>query len=124
MAKTVLVVDDDRKIRRILHIGIRLNEGGVGIEEKFNGVDAVIYVAAVPPELVIMGIGMPVMDGIEATKNMRAAGYSGPIILHTGNDTLLDALRKNGTKATELVSSEYLLNRGGLKEILSKYLSN
>lgn len=122
MGKTVLVVDDEQGIRRMLNINIKLNFKDVNIEEMVNGKEAVQYVAATPPELVLMDIRMPVMDGIAATRQMRAAGYSSPIILNTDNDVLLNELRGNDIGATEVVGKDYLINHGGLKKVLSKYL--
>ncbi|WP_428264010.1 response regulator [Haliangium sp.] len=80
MRRTVLVVDDKRENRAVL---VRmLDPLGFVVREAEDGEMAVRMVAAEPPDLILMDLVMPVLDGFEATRRIRAiAGASGvPIV--------------------------------------------
>ncbi|SNX86579.1 uncharacterized protein MEPE_05288 [Melanopsichium pennsylvanicum] len=65
----VLVVDDNPINRKVLTIPLR--KQGIQVVEAENGLEAVQQYAAVRPALVLMDISMPVMDGFEATRQIR-----------------------------------------------------
>jgi CheY-like chemotaxis protein len=65
----VLVVDDDSDIRHIWEMW--LTYWGFRVEEAANGADALDKAAAHPPDLVLMDIWMPVLDGIAATRRLK-----------------------------------------------------
>lgn len=72
LPETVLVVDDNR-VNRTLTLSL-LKGMGISAEAAQNGLEATEMVAAGNYEVVLMDMQMPVMDGIEATKVIRAAG--------------------------------------------------
>ncbi len=81
----VLVVDDFQDNRELLcDLLVPL---GVEVEEAVNGVDAVQRFAAHPPDVVLMDIRMPVMDGCEAVRQIKAmeAGHDIPCIAVTAS---------------------------------------
>jgi len=85
MAKTrILVVEDNLDNRRILVYRLK-RIGDFVIDEVGNGAEAVEAVVAQRPDLIFMDLKMPVMDGWEATKRIRATqeGKSIPIIALT-----------------------------------------
>ncbi len=65
----VLIVDDERAIRRYLHAA--LNAHGYIISEAINGQEALSAVAAERPDLVILDLGLPDIDGVEVTRQVR-----------------------------------------------------
>lgn len=88
----VLVVDDN-EINRILATEI-LTQMGLTVLQARNGVAAVEAVLAQPPALVLMDVQMPVMDGLEATRQIRAAGLTDlPILAFTAPATPEDYQR-------------------------------
>lgn len=92
---SVVLVDDEQALRR----GIRfILEGAPDIEvvaEASNGRDGVARVLDLQPDVVLMDIRMPVMDGIEAAGKLRASAPDIPVVMLTAFDTdefIVDAL--------------------------------
>jgi two-component system KDP operon response regulator KdpE len=65
----VLIVDDERAIRRYLHAA--LNAQGYTIYEASNGQEALNAVITDKPDLVILDLGLPDLDGVEVTRRLR-----------------------------------------------------
>jgi two-component system, OmpR family, KDP operon response regulator KdpE len=65
----VLVVDDERAIRRYLHAA--LNAQGYTVYEASNGQEALNAVVSDKPDLVILDLGLPDLDGVEVTLRLR-----------------------------------------------------
>jgi two-component system KDP operon response regulator KdpE len=65
----VLVVDDEPQIRRALRVALRAN--GYGVEEAATGEEALDLVAVRPPDLVILDLALPDMDGVEVCRHLR-----------------------------------------------------
>jgi two-component system KDP operon response regulator KdpE len=65
----VLVVDDERAIRRYLHAA--LNAQGYTVYEASGGKDALNMVVADRPDLIILDLGLPDIDGVEVTRQLR-----------------------------------------------------
>lgn len=68
MNPTVLVVDDAKLIRNAIRRVVEAHDGFVVVAEAENGADAVSKAEEICPDVVIMDIQMPVMNGIEAAK--------------------------------------------------------
>lgn len=93
----VLVVDDEALMRA----GIRLMVDGVGgiavVGEAADGAEALDAASALDPDVILMDIRMPRMNGIEAVRALREAGSQARVIVLTAFDTddfILDALRE------------------------------
>lgn len=69
MAKTILTVDDSASVRQL--VGFTLRDAGYEVIEAVNGSDALKRMKGAI-HLVVTDINMPVMDGIELVKNIRA----------------------------------------------------
>ena len=92
MPRTVLVVDDDPHIRQLLVFA--LGKAGLGTVEAADGEAALALVAAKQPDLIILDINMPRMDGLEVCRRLRAAGAPGggdvPILFLSSRDDEID----------------------------------
>ncbi|KDP23753.1 hypothetical protein JCGZ_23586 [Jatropha curcas] len=76
---TVLLVDAD-SIMRAIH-KLMLTEHGVEVEEAFNGKEAVdLHCVGLSYNLILMNLEMPVMNGYEATKELRDMGVYSAIV--------------------------------------------
>jgi PAS domain S-box-containing protein len=84
----VLVVEDNDDNRQLITLHLRK----FGIEPHYaeNGAVAVALALEHPYALILMDMQMPVMDGLEATARLRAAGYSAPIVALTANASKQD----------------------------------
>lgn len=87
MSKKVLVVDDEIKIRRILQ-QILIKEGFAVVEAE-NGREALACFLAEKPDLVILDVMMPEMDGFDFLRTIRKS-YDTPVIILSAKDELLD----------------------------------
>jgi CheY-like chemotaxis protein len=71
MAKRVLVVDDDRVIQQLLEVNLEL-EGYEVVATASDGKEALDKIAELRPDLVILDIMMPKMDGLEVCRHLKA----------------------------------------------------
>jgi two-component system, OmpR family, KDP operon response regulator KdpE len=84
MQKTkVLVVDDEHAIRRFLRTS--LNAHGYEVHEAATGEDAILQTINMRPDLIILDLGLPGMDGIEVTKRIREWTQTPIVILSVQN---------------------------------------
>jgi CheY-like chemotaxis protein len=85
---TVLVVDDQSTAREIVaHV---LRDAGFVVRTAANGLEALIAAHAMRPAVIVMDIQMPVLDGIEATRLIKAAEATrhASVIAYTGASSL------------------------------------
>jgi two-component system chemotaxis response regulator CheY len=83
----VLVVDDQNSIRELLKL-ILTSMGAVILGEADNGLDAVEKYKQLSPDMVLMDINMPKMDGVQALKNIIAHDPKALVIMVTTQNTL------------------------------------
>ena len=84
-SKAVLVVDDYGDIREVLtHV---LGDAGFVVRTAANGLEALIAAYEMRPAVIIMDVTMPVLDGVEATRLIKAneATRNARVIAYTGN---------------------------------------
>ena len=98
MSIRVLLVDDQQLVRTGFRMILSDEEGIEVVGEAANGQEALDRVAALSPDLVVMDIRMPVMDGVEATRRIVAThGERAPRILvlttFDADEHVVDALR-------------------------------
>src|SRR5258708_38303874 len=81
MLLTVLIVDDDERFREL--VGRLLGTGVRGVGEAARGEDAVLLATEVRPDVVLMDLDIPGLDGIAATPQIKAAAPRTKVILVT-----------------------------------------
>jgi DNA-binding NarL/FixJ family response regulator len=91
----VLLADDHRMLREGLRRSLT-DEGFDVVGEADNGEEAVRLVAELTPDVILMDVSMPEMDGVEATRRIRASGTDSKVLMltmHADKDVLADAIR-------------------------------
>ncbi len=84
----VLVVDDDKAVRESLRRSLEFN--GYAVALASDGAEALAGIAGHAPDVVVMDVMMPRLDGIETTKSLRKAGNDVPILVLTARDAVGD----------------------------------
>ena len=95
MTIRLLLADDHRMLREGLRRSM-VEEGFDVVGEADNGEEAVRLVAELEPDVVLMDVSMPEMDGVEATRIIRATESATRIIMltmHADTEVLADAIR-------------------------------
>jgi CheY-like chemotaxis protein len=92
----ILIVEDNSDERRILATTLYYN--GFETEEAGNGIEAIRAVKIGPPDLIIMDVKLPDMNGFLATEIIRAVPgcEKTPVVCVTGMDIPLDIARERG----------------------------
>ena len=84
----ILVVDDDQAVRDSL--ARSLHYSGWEVTTAGDGIEALARLSAMRPDAVIMDVMMPRLDGLEATRSLRASGNDVPILVLTARDAVGD----------------------------------
>src|SRR4029079_7812988 len=82
----VLVVEDDQEIAQVLQRALRLE--GYEVRVAGDGVQALDEVHAFLPDLLVLDLGLPRMDGIEVARRLRKDEDDTPILMLTARDAL------------------------------------
>ncbi|MEK6952338.1 MAG: response regulator [Nanoarchaeota archaeon] len=97
----ILLVDDGAKVVYKQALEYILGKDRLSIDEASDGTEAINYIKNTYPDLALMDIQMPRMNGIKAAKEMRALGYNGPIIIWSSDRVTIEFLRRNGDQTIE-----------------------
>ena len=113
--KSILVVDDDPHIGELLHVN--LDAAGYRVELATNGHEAIDHIAAAHPDLIILDVMMPEMDGWELCKTIRDDPECRDIriVMLTARDTDRDKMIGKGVFGVD----EYLTKPFDLGELLT-----
>jgi len=109
----VLIADDDQAVRDSLERTLRFE--GYNVEIAGDGVDALARAADTPPDLFVLDVTMPLMGGLDACRQLRAAGDRTPVLMLTARDGISD--RVAGLDAG---ADDYLVKPFALQELLAR----
>ncbi|MET9852344.1 response regulator transcription factor [Streptomyces sp. NPDC006450] len=109
----ILVVDDEPAVREALRRSLAFE--GYGTQTAVDGLDALDKTASYAPDLIILDIQMPRMDGLTAARRLRAAGSTTPVLMLTARDTVGD--RVTGLDAG---ADDYLVKPFELDELFAR----
>jgi two-component system response regulator MprA len=109
----VLVVDDEPAVRESLRSSLSFEGYQVGTAE--NGLEALTMLESAVPDLVVLDVLMPRMDGLTACRRIRSRGLLVPVLLLTARDTVGD--RVTGLDAG---ADDYLVKPFELDELLAR----
>jgi len=108
----ILVVEDDQQIRRFLKVG--LENAGFHYLEALQGKDGLSEVATRNPDLVILDLGLPDMDGLDFLRDLRQWSRI-PVVVLTARDREQDKIQ-----ALDQGADDYLTKPFGIGELLAR----
>lgn len=113
MAERILVVDDDTRILAMMRRGLIF--AGYDVETTASGEAAMDSMLAVVPDIVVLDVMLPGIDGLEVCRRMRAAEPKLPILMLTARDRVPD--RVAGLDAG---ADDYLVKPFAFDELLAR----
>ena len=112
MPRSVLVVDDDPHIRQLLVFAFE--KAGMAVREAGDGEEAMAEVARATPDLVVLDINMPRMDGLEVCRRLRATSEV-PVLFLSSRDEEFDRVL-----GIELGADDYVVKPFSPREVVAR----
>ena len=113
MASTILIVEDEHAVAR--GIQYALQQEGHEVTIARSGEEGLEYATHQAPDLVVLDVRLPGMDGFEVLRRIRAADGKMPILVLTARDDEVDKVI-----GLELGADDYLTKPFGLRELMSR----
>ena len=110
----VLIVDDLERVRQGLRTVLELADGLAVVGEASNGLEAIEQVERLVPDVVLMDLAMPMMDGLEATRRIKAQHPETAVVMITIHDS--DKMRE----LAEQAGADAFVLKGASTEALLK----
>jgi two-component system KDP operon response regulator KdpE len=111
-SRRILIVDDEPDIRRFLRASLKLYQ--YEILEAATGKDAIQMVDDHRPDLIILDLGLPDLDGVEVTRQVRQTSHIPIIILSVRNS------ENEKIEALDAGAEDYLTKPFGMGELLAR----
>lgn len=113
MRNGILVIDDDEKITSMLRRGLAFE--GYDVYTANNGVEGLKMMLTADPDLVVLDVMMPLLDGFEVCRRLREGGSTVPILMLTAKDEV-----ENRVKGLDTGADDYLVKPFALEELLAR----
>lgn len=113
MRETIIVIDDDDKITSMLKRALAFE--GYSVTTAGNGVEGLKAMLSQDPDLIILDVMMPQIDGLEVCRRIRESGSQVPIMMLTAKDEISDRVR-----GLDLGADDYLVKPFALEELLAR----
>ena len=104
----ILVVDDEPNIRDLLSRG--LSFAGFKVKTVANGAATISAVLEEEPDLIILDVMLPDMNGFSVTKRLRGAGFTAPILFLTAKDDTQDKIEGLNAGGDDYVTKPFALD--------------
>ena len=116
MERCILVVDDEQSIVDIL--SFNLKREGYKVIEAYDGEEGYIKAISEKPDLILLDVMLPKMDGFDVCKKIREIS-SVPIIMLTARDEEIDKVL-----GLELGADDYMTKPFGVRELMARVKAN
>ncbi len=113
MSATILIVEDEFAVAR--GVQYALQQEGYGVTVARSGEEGLEFATGQAPDLVVLDVRLPGMDGYEVLRRLRAAGSKAPVLFLTARDDEVDKVI-----GLELGADDYLTKPFGLRELMSR----
>jgi DNA-binding response OmpR family regulator len=109
----VLVVEDDEEIAQVLQRSLRLE--GYEVKLAGDGVQGLEEAHAFLPDLIVLDLGLPRLDGVDVAKRLREDGDEVPILMLTARDAL-----ESRVEGLDVGADDYLVKPFERQELLAR----
>ena len=113
MPETILVVEDEPSLQETL--AYNLQKQGYSVETCGNGRDALETARRLKPDLLLLDIMLPGLDGIEVCKTLRREGFHSPVIMLTARDDEIDRV-----VGLEIGADDYVTKPFSMRELVAR----
>ena len=113
MPELILVVEDEPSLQETL--AYNLEKQGYRVETSGDGRSALETARRLKPDLIVLDIMLPAMDGIEVCKTLRRESFSSPILMLTARDDEIDRV-----VGLEIGADDYLTKPFSMRELLAR----
>jgi DNA-binding response OmpR family regulator len=113
MSATILIVEDEYAVAR--GIQYALEQEGYQVTVAGSGEEALEVAGELAPDLVVLDVRMPGIDGFETLRRMRADGSKAPVLMLTARDEEMDKVI-----GLEMGADDYMTKPFGLRELQSR----
>lgn len=119
--RKILLVDDQRVMRSIAEFSL-CKVGGFTVRICASGEEAIEGAEAFGPDLLLLDVNMPELNGVETLEKLRARGITVPVVFFTVNVAAADIERFNGLGALGVIPKPFdpLKLPGQLKELWAR----
>ena len=109
----ILVVEDDEEIAQVLQRSLRLE--GYEVKLAADGVQGLEEAHAFLPDLIVLDLGLPRLDGVDVAKRLREGGDEVPILILTARDAL-----ESRVEGLDVGADDYLVKPFERQELLAR----
>ncbi|WP_336784776.1 response regulator transcription factor [Paenibacillus sp. MMO-177] len=113
MRQHIMVVDDDEKITSLLRRSLAFE--GYEVSTASNGMEGLKLLLTADPDMLILDVMMPQVDGWEVCRRVREGGSTVPILMLTAKDDISDRV-----KGLDAGADDYLIKPFALEELLAR----
>ena len=112
-AERVLVVDDDHSLRRMLERSLLAE--GFAVQTVADGGAALAAIERSAPDLVVLDVSLPGMDGLAVCRRLRDKGFAQPVLMLTARDGVADRVA-----GLEVGADDYLIKPFATEELVAR----
>src|SRR4051794_17382059 len=113
MAATILIVEDEYAVAR--GVQYALEQEGYAVALARSGEDGLTIARELTPDLILLDVRLPGIDGFEVLRRLRTSGSKAPVLMLTARDEEMDKVI-----GLELGADDYLSKPFGLRELMSR----
>ena len=111
--KTVLIVEDEKNIVDILRFN--LQRAGYATEEAYDGEDGLAQAVSASPDLILLDVMLPKMNGFDVCKSLRSQGSNVPVIILTAREEEADKVL-----GLEIGADDYITKPFSMRELIAQ----
>ncbi|MEX2129970.1 MAG: response regulator [Pseudohongiellaceae bacterium] len=101
----ILLVEDDDLLADGIVVALR--RGNFSVNRVSNGKDAMLVTDTSQPDIIILDLGLPDVDGIDLLRKIRHSGFTNPTLILTARDTLKDKVRGLDSGADDYLAKPF-----------------